>query len=212
MARAIASRQGRRWVPLAIALPLLAGCGDGAGPGPAADVAPVDSDLAAATTSAGLTAEQAAWLEQVEADGLTALDLPDADDPGAGPVASRGPRPAPIAESTRRIDRSSPGALLSSALEALAATDVAALARLSRSRGQRPTLDEDDAFDAERRFLAPAVQPYWERVASAARAGEVTLRPGHGPDEALLEVRVGGAAGVYLIRLRKRGDEWYLAR
>lgn len=192
---------------------LLAGCGDGpAGQGPGAGVAPVDSGQVAATTSAGLTTEQEAWLEQVDEERLGALDVALADDPGAGEaVASRGPAPAPIAESTRPIDRTSPTNLLGSALDALAAADVAALARLSVPREQRPTLDEDDAFDAERRFLAPAVQPYWERVASALRAGEVTLRPGHAPDEALLEVRVGGAAGSYVIRLRKRGDGWYLA-
>lgn len=206
------SRRGR-WALLSSSLLLLlVGCGDGPATREGPDVAPVASGQVAATTSAGLTAEQAAWLEQVDDEGLAALDVALPDDPGAGPVtASRGPAAAAVPESTRRIDRTSPTTLLRSALDALAAGDVAALARLSASREERPTLDEDDAFDAERRFLAPAVRPYWERVASAARAGDVTLRPGHAPDEALLEVRVGGAVGAYVIRLRKRGDGWYLA-
>ncbi len=213
------SRRGR-WAPvsssLLVPLLLLGGCGDGPAPDApvdaADDVAPVDSGQVAVTTSAGLTAEQVAWLQQVDDDDLAALDVALVDDPGAGPeVASRGPAAAPTEESPRPIDRSTPTALLGSALDALAAADVAALARLSASREERPTLDEDDAADAERRFLAAAVRPYWERIASAVRAGEVTLRPGHAPDEALLEVRVGGAAGAYVLRLRKRGDGWYLA-
>lgn len=207
----MASLGRRTSVTVACVVAALAGCGDGPGPRDPVEregVAPVDSGRVAAVASAGLTAQQLAWLEQVEAEGFDELDPGPVDDPR---VRSFGPAPAPLPESPRPIDRSSPEALVRSALEALAAGDVAALARLSVSREERPTLDEDDAFDAERRFLAPAVQPYWERIASAVRAGEVTLRPGHAPDEALLEVRVEGAAGSYLIRLRKRGDGWYLA-
>jgi hypothetical protein len=189
----------------------LAGCGDPPGDDPARDgVAPVDT-AGVATTGSALDAEQVAWLAQVEADGLDGLEL----DPGADvdPAASRamGPAAAKIDESPREIDRTTPDALLGSAIEALAAGDVAALARLSLPRAEQPALDEDDAADAQRRFLAPAVQPYWERVAVAARLGDVSIRTGRAPDEALLEIHVGGAAGAYLIRLRKRGDGWYLA-
>lgn len=190
----------------------LAGCGDPPGDGRARDdVAPVDSAAVAAASTA-LDAEQVAWLGQVAAEGLDALDL---GDPGADvdPSAPRGmgPAAAKIDESPRPIDRTTPDALLGSTIDALAAGDVAALARLSLPRAERPALDEDDAQDAQRRFLAPAVQPYWERVAVAARLGDVSIRAGHAADEALLEVHVGGAAGAYLIRLRKRGDGWYLA-
>ncbi|MCO5166442.1 MAG: hypothetical protein M9894_08765 [Planctomycetes bacterium] len=205
--------RGRRGAALVLGLGLLvAGCGgDAERDAPAGDLAPIGSIAAAATD-----ADRREWLEQVAAEGLDRLALPgpiggfDGLDE-AGPVAAFG-RPAPaIAESTRPIDRTTPTTLLGSALEALAAADVAALARLSRPGGERPTLDEDDALDAERRFLAPAVQPYWRRVAGAARLGEVTVEPGPAPDEARLRIHVGGAAGAYLIRLRKRGDGWYLA-
>ena len=88
---------------------------------------------------------------------------------------------------------------------------VAALARLSRAKEDEPVLDADDALDAERRFLAPAVQPYWRRVATAARLGDVSVEPGATPDEAVLRVHVGGAMGSYVIRVFRRGDGWYLA-
>ena len=199
-------------VALAVAISV-AGCGDPPGNDPARDdVAPVDSAAIAAASTA-LDAEQVAWLGQVTQDGLG--DLAPQDEPGADfdPSAPRamGPAAAKIDESPRAIDRTTPDALLGSAIDALAAGDVAALARLSLPRAEQPALDEDDAEDAQRRFLAPAVQPYWESVAVAARLGDVSLEAGHGPDEALLKIHVGGAVGVYLIRLRKRGDGWYLA-
>lgn len=201
---------GRRagLVGLTLALALTGCGGDADRGGPDDGVAPVDTTQ----TSQAADDQQREWLAQVRAEGLDLLLAPGFDGlDEAGPVASFG-RPAPtIGESARWIDRTTPTALLDSALAALAAEDVAALARLSRPRDERPSLDEDDALDAERRFLAPAVQPYWRRVVGAARLGEVSVRPGHAPDEALLEVHVGGAAGAYLIRLRKRGDGWYLA-
>lgn len=198
---------------LALAL-ALAGCGDGS-PTPAGarddGLAPIESSSAAAPASA-LDAEQTAWLGDVAAQGLDALTVASGDGPDLDEqVASVGPRAPAIGESARPIRRETPEALLASALDALSSADVAALARLSRARDERPTLDEEDALEAERRFLAPAVQPYWRRVAVAARLGDISLEPGASPDEARLRVHVGGAMGSYVIPVRRRGDGWYLA-
>jgi hypothetical protein len=193
-----------------VALLTLVGCGDPQEPAAAAPppgesgvmVAPVDSRSGDAV------------LAEVASRGLDRVGLP------AGPLGevepeearrlSAGPAPAPIPEPSVPVDRSSPGRLLESALDAVLREDLAALARLSRSRGQQPTLTEDDALAAQRRFLAPSTQPYWERVREALARGEVELERSQ-PGRAVLRIQVGGAAGTYSIELREEADGWYLA-
>ncbi len=155
-----------------------AGCG-GEGPQappPAQDApAPIRSDV-------DPDAERQAVAAAVLAQGLDRLELPggpDETDPGA-PAArlrSQGPAPRLLPESPRRLARETPRALLASALDALAAKDVAALARLGRSPADKATLDEDDAADAERRFLSPAMRATWDRISVAVRKGAVQVTP-----------------------------------
>lgn len=125
-------------------------------------------------------------------------------------VASQG-RPAPVlAEPELVIKRATPKALLGDALQmVLAGEDIAALARLSRSKADRPQLTEDDAADARRRFLSPSMKVYWQKINKAVRAGSYKVV--EDGDEAEVLVDVGGAAGTYRVRLRKEGDAWYLA-
>lgn len=121
-------------------------------------------------------------------------------------LACQGPAPTPLAESTRALDRSSPEALLTSTLSALAAKDLAALARASVAR---PRLTQDDAAAAERRFLSPAMQPYWKRVRAALASQEYDVVVEG--DRARVDLEVGGAAGRYRLELRRRAKGWYLA-
>lgn len=184
-----------------------AGCG---GEGPQAPPPPASE--APAPIASDVDAERQAVAAAVLAQGLDRLevDASDETDPGAPSVRSQGPAPRPIAESPRRLARETPRALLASALGALAAKDVAALARLGRSPADKATLDEDDAADAERRFLSPAMRATWDRIAEAARRGAVQVTP-VGADRAVLRVEVGGAVGAYVFQLIKRTDGWYLA-
>lgn len=204
---------------LAALLALPAGCGQGGPAGPAGDVPPGGADAAPVASDAGLDpAARADVLAQAARTGLLALDAralaPDAV-PGAGDDAARaraalGPAAPPIAESLRPIDRRSPEALVGTALGALTAGDVAALARLGHPRWARPVLDADDADDARRRFLGPATRPAWERVARALAAGAARLEHTPGATTARLHVDVGGALGTQTIRLRREEDGWYL--
>lgn len=191
-----------------VGVALLAGCSDGgpdagaAGNPPGAvipasirstTVAAARSDLprfrgAIALLDANLQAQAAQVLEP-EA---------DADYQGIGPAA--------LPESSRRIDRTSPERLLDGALAALAARDVAALARLSVDRAR---LTEDDAAAAQRRFLSSSVQPYWKRVRQAIAAGDMTVTADG--DRAYVDLEVGGAVGRYRIKLQRRSGGWYLA-
>ncbi|MDC3378832.1 hypothetical protein OAX78_00935 [Planctomycetota bacterium] len=186
---------------------MLAGCGDA--PDPEADGwAPGQViDGRGSTTAAVESADQLAQLRgDLDVLGLANVDL---DAPAFGDDLTFGPTAPFVSESDLELDRSSPAGLLDSALQALALEDPAALARLSRSRAADPTLNQDHADDAQRRFLAPAVRPYWERIKAAVRAGRVQVQE-DGAGGALLLVDVGGAAGAYRIRMKKEGDAWYL--
>ena len=121
----------------------------------------------------------------------------------------QGPAPAAIAESAQPVDQSSPESLVTGAIDAIARQDVAALARLSRSSSERPSLTEDDAADARRRYLAPAMAPTWSRVAAALQAGRFEIQE-TAPTQVVVVVRVGGALGSYRISLRKNGDSWFM--
>jgi hypothetical protein len=123
-------------------------------------------------------------------------------------AAFQGPAPLPIAEPLP-MDRSSPRALLDGALAALAAKDPARLARLSRDRASHPQLTEDDAADAQRRFLSSASGAYWARIAEAVAAGRYRVEDQGQTARVLVEV--GGAAGTYRLELRQEDDGWYLA-
>lgn len=178
---------------------VLAGCGDGA-PEPAPPGPPAEDlareDGAAAVSTVALARE------------LRELGLPAVALPGPGvsaALAAFGPAPALVAESPRAVDRSSPSALLGSALAAIAAEDLAALARL----GSREALDEDALARAERRFLGPATRRYWERIERALEAGAYRVEPA-GEDAVWIVVEVGGAAGAYRLRLQREEDGWYL--
>lgn len=178
---------------------VLAGCGDGApeaeppGP-PAGELAREDGSAAVST---------AALARELRELGLAEVPLPG---PGvSAELASFGPAPAPVAEPERAVDRSSPVALLGSALAAIAAGDLAALARV----GSREALDEDALAAAERRFLGPATRRYWERIEQALEAGAYRVEPAGG-DAVLVVVEVGGAAGAYQLRLQREEDGWYL--
>lgn len=143
--------------------------------------------------------------------GLDRLALPAAgsaeEQAALAHVAAR-----PLPEPSAPIARATPEALLGSVRELLAARDLAdpaALARLVYSRGERPVLTEDDAAEVRRRFLGPRTRDYWARLLGAVDAGGFTVV--HEDErEALLRVDVGGAAGSYLLRLRREGDEWFL--
>lgn len=198
----------------------LAGCGGGeppapaapaADPAPIASVAPALEDLEA-TRREGL----ALGLDRLEVDQELAAAGAEAEDPrfaDAARARSFGPAPRPIAESARPIVRESPRALLGSALDALAAGDVAALCRLSAAKDEEPVLDEEDAEAARRRFLDAGARPAWDRIGAAARAGQVEVVPDPtSPERATLRVQTGGALGAYELPLIQRGDGWYLAR
>ena len=128
---------------------------------------------------------------------------------GEGGARYQGPAPAEIAESTRPVDQSDPARLVSGALEAMARGDLAALARLSRTPAERPRLTDDDAADARRRYLAPAMAPTWSRVAAAIDAGRFEVVASE-PAQVVVVVQVGGALGTYRISLRKDGDSWFM--
>lgn len=192
---------GRPLLGLMCALVLMAiGCG-GAPEDPvaAAETAPVGSMIPA-------IAEAQAELQTLGFDQVTLQPVPADASPEARRVASSGPAAKRIADSAVRVDRSTPSALLTDALAALSRRDVAALARLSRAEGQ---LTEDDAADAARRFLSPAGARYWGRVSDAVRAGR--MRVVEDDAGAVITVEVGGAAGVYRVRMRREVDGWYLA-
>ncbi|RMG18425.1 MAG: hypothetical protein D6731_01995 [Planctomycetota bacterium] len=103
------------------------------------------------------------------------------------------------------MDRRTPQGVLGATLSALAARDLATLASLARPG----PLTVDDAEEARRRFLGPATRRYWQRVAAALGAGRYVVDE----DEAGAWVRVdvGGAAGTYRLRLRRKGAQWFLA-
>lgn len=121
----------------------------------------------------------------------------------------QGPAPKVIAESSRPIDRSAPRTLLSGALEAIARGDEAALARLVHSPTEQPSLTEDDAADARRRFLSSSIRPYWDRLSAAVAEGKIEVQGNE--NEAQVRVRVGGALGSVRIDLRRKEDGWSLA-
>lgn len=205
----------RRRAPVGVCLLALAlaGCGEGGptpdvqAPDPQTEAAPVGS----ATEVAAAPAVDLGGPAEVRQAGLERLDLPlPSDDTSADRLRSRGPAAPAIRESERAIPRESPRALLGGTLDAFADGDVAALARLSRSPATHPTLDVDDAAEAERRFLGPQTRPYWERISAAVRAGAFAVE--HQDERtARIRVDVGGAAGAYVIELTKEGDAWYLS-
>ncbi len=193
---------------MAICLPLLAGCGGGGEPAGAADgVAPLDSARVVFAVPAKVDVAQAQAeladlaLDQVAFDPVA----PDAD----RDVASQGPAPRAYPEPAAPLDRTSPHALLTGALAALERGDVSALARLSRGRGAHPQLTEDDAADAERRFLSASGIRYWGRIGDAVQRGQVQIQ--RDGAEALILVDVGGAAGSYRVRMKLQEDGWYFA-
>ncbi len=194
---------GRPLLGLVCGLALITiGCGD-APEDPPADTAPVGSMILAVPTA---IAEAQAELQSLGLEQVTFEPLAADVSPEAKRVASEGPAAKPIAESRRRLDRSTPTALLNDALAALGRRDVPALARLSRAQGQ---LTQDDAADATRRFLSPAGTRYWGRIGDAVREGRVRVQEDDAG--AVITVEVGGAAGTYRVRMRREADGWYLA-
>lgn len=187
----------------ALFLVSLSGCGDErAAPVPGAP-APVGS--LAAVGSPVIVGDV---LAEGRALGLETLALPAPGSPEEELEAAR-TAARPIPEPAAPIARETPAALLFSARALLAARDPAALARLVHSPAARPVLTEDDAAEARRRFLGPRTRDYWARLLGAAAEGGFTVvREDAG--EALLRVEVGGAAGAYLLRLRREGDGWFL--
>jgi hypothetical protein len=221
------SREAGISVPAFIARPVfalltlaVAGCGQTSAPPPAMVVDPppaVAEDIS--TTTAGVKSQSVvdpAVLTQLDALGLAEIGL-ELDAPLELEETSsdtsrgfQGPAPRTIPESKLPIDRRRPASLLQGTMAAMAAKDESALARLSRDRATHPTLNEDDAADARRRFLTPAIRPYWDRVRKALRAGEYEVSvEGR---SATLRMKVGGALGTTRIQLRQEDDGWYLAK
>ena len=97
---------------------------------------------------------------------------------------------------------------IESTLRALRGGDLLALAQATRPAGA--ALSEEDAAEAERRFLSPAGRAYWGRIAAAVQRGAWSVVEEE-PERVRLRVEVGGAAGAYLLELRRRGERWYLA-
>lgn len=161
--------------------------------------------------SRAVTPEMARQVSLLETLALAGPEQPDAPSEARprGAAGYQGPPPARVRESRLAIDRTSPRRLLAGTLRALAARDLSALARLSRDPQRHPHLSTDDAQDARRRFLAPAVRPYWTKVRQALQRGAFSVRERGA--RATVRVEVGGAAGSYRIELRKKGDQWYLA-
>jgi len=184
----------------------LAGCGDPEqGDRPVGVVVPADEGEIAPTVSALVVGDAVA-----QGLDLLRFPTPSDDDPVAARLASRGPLAPSLDESSLFVDHTTPEGLLDGALQALQLKDVAALARLSRPPGERPSLNEDDAAQAERRFLGPATRSYWDRIAAAVSSGAFEVLDLEA-DRATVRVDVGGSAGVYVIQLRKVNDGWYLA-
>ncbi|MGE0713156.1 MAG: hypothetical protein AB7N76_12045 [Planctomycetota bacterium] len=124
--------------------------------------------------------------------------------------AFRGPGPAAVPEPARSLRRDAPQVLLASALEALTRGDEAGLARACLDPAAHPTLTEDDAACARRRFLTPAVRPYWDKVRRALRDGRCQVSvEGR---RATVELDTGGALGRARLSLRQEDDGWYLDR
>lgn len=175
-------------------------------------LAPAALEVAPLTSSAPapLVLQRVAELEfaSLEAD-LQLEPVLGQSDPARDGARYQGPAPAEIPESERPVDQSDPARLVAGALDAIARQDLAALARLSRTPGERPRLTEDDAADARRRYLAPAMAPTWSRVAAALEAGRYEVVASE-PAQVVVVVQVGGALGTYRISLRKDGDSWFM--
>jgi len=202
-------RSGWRCV---LAIALFVGCSDG--DPPHADAPPPEPNPQLSTTS-DVDSSRVARAQPLDpAPELLSVHLPEAELLVEAPeaeqrLASHGPTAPRIAEPQQQIQRETPQALLSGALKAIASRDLAALARLSRDGERHPALNVDDAAAAQRRFLSPAGRRYWSRIEAAIAAGAYEIH--ETGDEARIRVQVGGAAGTYDIRLRKEGNEWYLA-
>lgn len=197
------TRVGRGWGLVLVALAV--GCG-GEPPGapPQGGQAPIDSD-AVAVVSTPLVLDEVARADVLAQGRMLGLDRVEL----AGDELAL-PPPAPIEEPRATIARETPEALVRSALDVLRAGDRAALARLVHSPTERPVLTEDDARAAARRFLGPSTRRYWDRLLAAAAAGRIEV-VSEAAGEAVLRIDVGGAAGGYILRLRREGSGWYLA-
>lgn len=174
-----------------------------AGPRPAAPLAPITS----AVPDPLVVAELAELgLEEIE---------PSLATKSTRSGAFQGPAPKVVAESDLPIDQSSPERALRGALDALARRDVAALARLRRTPRDHPQLTEDDAADAQRRFLSPAMAPTWKRISAALQAGAYEIlsssKDASGPTRVQVVLKVGGALGSYRLSLYKDGDAWFMS-
>jgi hypothetical protein len=148
--------------------------------------------------------------------GLAEVELPalDAEAPPSQ-AGYQGPAPRVIADSASPIDQSSPERALRGALDAIARSDAAALARLRRSPAKHPRLTEDDAADAQRRFLSDSMAPTWKRISQALQRGAYEVisstQDTTGPTKVVVVLQVGGALGSYRLSLYKDGDAWFMS-
>ena len=192
---------------------LVVGCGnEPPPPGPSFPAAKAKAPLAPVTSAIA----DPLLLAQIDELGLAQVELPALDAPAAKAEGGfQGPPPRPVADSAMPIDQTSPERALRGALDAIARSDAAALARLRRSPASHPQLNEDDAADARRRFLSDSMAPTWKRISQALQRGAYEVvsstKDSTGPTKVVVVLQVGGALGTYRLSLYKDGDAWFMS-
>jgi hypothetical protein len=117
-----------------------------------------------------------------------------------------GDAPAPVAESSAPLDRSSPAAVLAALRAAVSRGDAAAIARLRAVTGTKGPLDQRDTLRSRIDFLGSRAS-FWERAFAAVDAS--TLAVSASQTKVTIRVPLGGAAASNVkLSFVKEGGSW----